>query len=339
MLDLCTALRDGEDPTSISNLWFRDGKRVLRNEIRPVIEQLSDHPSPVRDIPTVTDYDQRKVADSTFFMGTRGCPYACSYCCNQSLKRTYPNPTAYYRFKSIDDLLSEVQAYVDANPRTLYLNFYDDVQMGNRKWFEAFCERYRTEVDRACFLTGRWELLTERNVELLKQIRCEFLLIGVESGDEVLRKQVLRRHQSDAMMLERASFLKRAKIRYGLFTMVGVPTETMASALKTVKLAARLTGNQLLNHHTIFYPFRGTPLYELCEQEGLISDREVKSYFVDTRLDMPQFPREEILFAHRRFGAFRIAYWLAAKLPGPIWRWAERQLDRLWLAGPGVRHS
>jgi radical SAM superfamily enzyme YgiQ (UPF0313 family) len=249
------------------------------------------------------------------------------------LRSVYPNCSAYYRLKPVELVIAELRDHLSRSPAGLYVSFYDDVMMADKEWFEAFAVRYAREVKRPTFLTGRWELLTERTVPLLKKLRCIFLLVGVEVGNDELRRDLLKRNQSAALMLDRAELLRRHGIRYGLFTMVGLPTETMERALETVKLAARLRSNPLIGHHSIFYPFAGTPLHDQCARDGLISEREVHSYFEDTRLDMPAFSRRAILAAHRRFHWFRVAYWLAWKLPRVLARSLEASLDRLWFWG------
>jgi len=208
---------------------------------------------------------------------------------------------------------------------------YDDAMMGNREWFAEFSARYARDVARRSFMTARWELLDEQTVPLLKKLRVVYTLVGLEVGDEQLRRDVLNRRQSDALMLQRGALLRQHGIRFGLYTMVGVPTETHEQALKTVKLAARVGGNPLLGHHTIYFPFEGTPLHARCKAEGLLSERRVDSYFSDTRLEMPGFPRQEVRWAHRHFKAFRLGYWLTSKLPRSLRQPLERALDRRWL--------
>jgi len=329
--ELCEQLAAGREPSGILGLWIRKGDAIEKNEIRPLIANLDDLPPPYRDLPTVGSYDLNHVKDLDFFMGTRGCPYKCTYCCNDGIRALFPNRGDYYRYKSVDAVIGELTHYLDDHPKTRFISFYDDVLMADKKWFAEFAEDYAQKVNRACFLTGRWELLTEQTVPLVKKLNCLFLLIGVEVGNEKLRRKTLKRNQSDAMMLQRAELLRRHKVRYGLFTMVGLPDETLENALETVKLAAKLRGNQIIAHHTIFYPFQGTPLYERCDDEGVISDRRVGSYFEDTRLDMNQFSRHEIVAAHRRFRWYRFAYWLTYRLPRRLAQWLEERLDRAWL--------
>ena len=331
LLELCEHLQAGKAPTGIAGLWFRRGRGIERNPLRPLIADLSILPPPLHTIHTVSSYNQNTVKDMVFFMGTRGCPYACTYCCNDAIRSVYPDHHGYYRFKPVDGLIKELQDHLERNPRTRFISFYDDTLMGNRKWFEAFSERYREEINIGCFLTGRWELLTEHTIPLLKKIRCYFLLIGVEVGNEEIRRKILKRNQKTEMMMERAKLLRRYKVRYGLYTMVGLPTETLESALETVKLTIGLKGNLFISHHSIFYPFPGTPLGDLCKEQGIISDRTVGSYFDDSLLDMPAFPRIQVVWAHQRFRRFRLAYWLVSKLPKRLAAFLEKKLDCLWM--------
>ena len=331
LLELCDHLQAGKEPTGIAGLWFSRNGGVERNPVRPLIADLSTLPPPMRAIRTVYSYNERSVKDVAFFMGSRGCPYRCTYCCNDAIRSVFPDHSKYYRLKPVDGIINELRDHIERNPKTKFISFYDDVLMGNKKWFESFCERYRAKIGIGCFMTGRWELLTERTIPLLKKIRCYFILIGVEVGNEELRCKALQRNQKTEMMMERADILRKNRVRYGLYTMVGLPTETLENALETVKLTVKLKGNLMISHHSIFFPFPGTPLSDLCKTQGFISDRTVDSYFDDTRLDMPAFSRAQVVWAHRRFTRFRLAYWLAFKLPKRLAALAERKLDRLWM--------
>ena len=331
LLELCDHLSAGKEPTGIAGLWFSRNGEVERNPVRPLIADLSTLPVPMHAIYTVCSYDELSVKDKAFFMGSRGCPYGCTYCCNDTIRSVYPDKRGYYRLKPVESFISELRDHIERNPKTKFVSLYDDVLMGNKKWFESFCERYKTEIDINCFMTGRWELLTEHTIPLLKKIRCFFILIGVEVGNEELRCKMLKRNQKTEMMMERAELLRKHKVRYGLYTMVGLPTETLENALETVKLAARLKGNLIVSHHSIFFPFPSTPLNDLCEALGFMSNRTVGSYFDDSRLDMPTFPRAQVVWAHRQFKRFFLAYWLVLKLPGRLVALVERRLDRLWM--------
>jgi anaerobic magnesium-protoporphyrin IX monomethyl ester cyclase len=333
MLELCAKLQSGGGIDEIRGLWTKRAGAIRRNAPRPLIADLSALPPPARDLSAVSDYDQSKVQDTTFFMATRGCPYQCAYCCNHSISQIYPNPQDYHRFKSVDAMIDELRAHLARHPAASWVALYDDAMMGNRRWFADFSARYARDVARRSFMTARWELLDEQAIPLLKKLRVVYTLVGLEVGDEHIRREVLNRRQSDELMLQRGALLRQHGIRYGVYTMVGVPTETHEQALKTVKLAARVGGNPLLGHHTIYFPFEGTPLHARCMRDGLLSERRVDSYFSDTRLEMPGFTRAEVRWAHRHFKSFRLGYWLTGKLPRSLRQPLDRALDRRWLRG------
>jgi anaerobic magnesium-protoporphyrin IX monomethyl ester cyclase len=227
-------------------------------------------------------------------------------------------------------IIGELKDEIDRNLAMRWIGMYDDVMMGNTAWFAEFCERYDKEVKKSNFLTGRWELFTEETVPLLKKISCRFLLVGVETGDEDLRRNVLGRKQTDQLMLEKSALLNKYKILFGLYTMVGIPHETPEIAFKTVKLAARLASKPIPGHHAIFYPFEGTPLYDLCKKEDILSDRRVGSYFSDTKLDMPDFTRDQILTAHKAFKRYFIVFWFVLRLPAFLQKPFVSVLENRW---------
>ncbi|MEK6236959.1 MAG: FHA domain-containing protein, partial [Planctomycetales bacterium] len=44
-------------------------------------------------------------------------------------------------------VIGEIRDHIDRNPKIRFISFYDDVLMGNRAWFESFCERYKAEIN------------------------------------------------------------------------------------------------------------------------------------------------------------------------------------------------
>ena len=50
MLELCAALDANREPAGIASLWFRRGEQIIRNPIRPLIENLDSLPFPDREV-------------------------------------------------------------------------------------------------------------------------------------------------------------------------------------------------------------------------------------------------------------------------------------------------
>jgi hypothetical protein len=110
------------------------------------------------------------------------------------------------------------------------------------------------------------------------------------------------------------------------FVMAGLPEETPEMLQDTVQLLRDVQPD--LYSVSIYFPFKGTELYRHCVNKGYISaDFEIDDQFVSRRdsvLSMPQFSRDQIVAAVRRFG------WEIYR--GKDWRKAV--LFRVYESGP-----
>ena len=87
------------------------------------------------------------------------------------------------------------------------------------------------------------------------------------------------------------------------FNIVGFPLETPEIAGETIELNARINPDSVIVG--IFEPYPGTRLAEVCRREGFVDAAREGSEFIgrtDTILNMPKFPRGEILRVFRNFG-------------------------------------
>ncbi len=109
LAELCAALSEGRDHHHIDSFWARNGEEVIRNPVRPLVEDLDSLPLPDREIFDPADFCDQQHERGTL-MASRGCPYNCSYCSNHVQKAVYPNPEKYVRFRSVDNVMREVHA-------------------------------------------------------------------------------------------------------------------------------------------------------------------------------------------------------------------------------------
>jgi hypothetical protein len=95
---------------------------------------------------------------------------------------------------------------------------------------------------------------------------------------------------------------KKYQINTFAFCMIGIPAEHRNHVLQTIKLLAAIKPR--LIRCSIFYPFRGTRLYDYCKDMNYLPKEYKKpsSYFEDSVLQMDGLQREEILKFHRFLG-------------------------------------
>jgi radical SAM superfamily enzyme YgiQ (UPF0313 family) len=329
MAELCSRLQAGGDITDIENLWIKRGDRIFENPVRGLIRELDSLPMPDRHIFDFESSEDKRLK-RLVFMGSRGCPFNCAHCCNHALRKTGPDSGPYVRFKSVGRLISEIKSCLAQYDGIEHIIFHDDILNLKRSWFAEFANRYKQQIKLPYVCNSRFDLLDESAVNVLRQSGCMQLNIGLESGDDYIRREVLNRNQS-AEQIVRAGDLCRANgIKLYVFTMVGIPNEDMRRALNTVKLTAKLRPD--IVQTSVYYPYAQTALHELCKQKGYLSERRLDSYFeADTVLNLPDFSKDEILFAYQNFKVFVSYYVTAKKMGGPLGSMLEKIIDFLWL--------
>lgn len=332
LLDLCNCLENNQDYTTIKNLWVKKDGEVFRNSLRPLIENLDSLPFPDREL-----FDFEKSQDMKMnrlpFMGSRGCPFNCTHCCNHAFKQIIAEGSKYVRFKSVDRLIAEVKHEITRYPEIQNIHFLDDILTINKTWFAEFAEKYNEQIGLAYVCNCRFELLGPEMIDSLKHSNCSRINLGLESGDTYIRYDVLQRKQSEELITEVCKQLHEKGVEFSLYFMVGIPYETMSRALNSVKMCAKL---KPINFQlSIFYPFEHTRLHEICIEQNFMTDKKLDSYFdEDTVLSLPDFPRKKIVFAYQNFENFVKLFQFNNRLGQPFRVVLDKFASMLWLC-PG----
>lgn len=330
LLELCNRLEKKEDIVNIQSLWIKREGRIIKNKVRPLLEDLDLLPMPERtifDYKNSTDFKWRRLV----FMASRGCPFLCAHCCNERLKEKYPNYSRYVRFKSVGRMLEEIKYSLEQWPSTQQICFHDDILTLNPAWFRDFIFRYKEEIGLPYVCNSRFDLLDEKKIEILKQTGCVGVKLGLESGNDFIRKEILKRRQDKEKIINIADDCHKKGLGFYTFNMVGIPFENLARALDTIKLNARLNPNDM--QVSIFYPYPKTDLYEVCREKGFLTNKTLPSYVErDTVLKLNDFPKQEILFAYDNFVHFVEYYeFLSLLLPKRFCKFSINILDFLWV--------
>jgi radical SAM superfamily enzyme YgiQ (UPF0313 family) len=327
MVELCDRLQRGEDITTVPSLHVKTGNGVVANPTAPLMEDLDKLPYPYFGL-----FDFRRLVSSQTYTGlariSRGCPYSCTYCCNRQIRALYPNPRSYVRTRSPAGAIGYLKALCSAYPQMRYVNFMDDILHPDEAWLEEFVPMYKQEIGLPFLAQHRPGLLTERAAYLLRDAGCYELHFGLESGNQEMRHKILKRGNiSDQQIIETFRLCKKYDITTGAYNMIGLPFETMAMALETIKLNAVVAPNRVFN--PIFTPYPGTELHRVAAEAGLAPEQP--DYETEVIVDNPRFRPKQVLFVRAYFKLFVDAYKLARRLPGLTRRPVEAMLDRIIL--------
>jgi len=300
LLDLVNALQEGRDIANILNLWLHRGGQLIKNPLRPLLANLDELPFPDREL---FGFDQILMDNDGWvdMMAGRGCPYQCSYCCNPALREKFKGLGRYVRFRSVDNVLAEIRILA-SHYVVRTLNFQDDVFTLDRDWTLQFSHAYGKEFDFPFWINTRVERIhDEEIVAALAQAGCRGVRIGIESGNENLRTEILKRRMSNEE-IRRAFALAR---QYGLdiytCNMLGIPGETAEMIEETIALNRELEPADL--QFSVFYPYPMTELYDLSVRQGyLIEGASLPSYYErKSILRLPTLSTEELQRGYDHF--------------------------------------
>jgi len=206
------------------------------------------------------------------------CPYTCTFCGVDGYRRLNAPPKgAVTRLRSVARVLSEMEGARRLLPDVDAFASWDEILPGSRRWQRAFMEGYRDRIGLPFSCHLRVEQVTDDLVESLLIGGCDYVVLGVESGDEGYRKKFLDKGFSNAAAIAAFDKLHAAGIATFCSFMLGLPFETPQMLRKTVQLAREIRPSTLSWKY--YTPERGTRLFGLAEKHDLLINKWIDHPF------------------------------------------------------------
>jgi len=270
LLDLVECLKKGSDFAGVKNICLKRDKQIIKNELRPYIENLDELPFPDKEL----YYRILPQYKSGYTLITRrGCVNHCSYCHNCVWQSLYP-AQAKIRLRSVGNVLAELkEALGKYNFKRVRVN--DDLFTYNEEWLKEFSGLYAKEINRPLFCFGSPSTINRRVIEYLKQLKCYQLCIGVQSTSSVLREKVLARKENNEKIAEAIAWCKEYKIRCVIDNIIGLPLEREEDLLTMARFYNQNRPNRICVFKLIYFP--GTPITELAFKEKILNKEQLKA--------------------------------------------------------------
>lgn len=299
LLDVLNCLENGGDLSTIPNIWAKnENGQVFKNESRPLIENLDEIPFPDRSL-----LPFQEIVDSCntepVIMASRGCPYNCAFCSNSAYRSIYKGKGNWVRQRSPENVIEEIREMNDHYTINT-LNFYDECFGYNKRWLETFCSLYKEEFGFpfGCFI--RAETMKRENFRMLAEAGLALIYLGIESGNENIRYNVMNRKVSDERIISACKDAKAEGIQVWTYNIVGVPGETVETIDETMELNRKINPNFV--SVSLFQPMPGTKLYDECIEKNYFSGLTLsKSFYDDSNLNLPTITHEEMMAKFREF--------------------------------------
>lgn len=288
LVDLIRDLKNkSKDLSHIAGLCYKKDGGWIKNSLRdriPCLDWKED-----RDI-YYQRYPQMAGDDLKQFLSGRGCYYNCNFCFNSQINSLYGNDAFKVRRKNPVLFISEINdVLLRYGARSLF--FADDIFASDEKWLEEFISYYSASVGLPFMCTARADMITDKIAALLAKARCHTISIGVETGDENMRCEILGKRINNNVLLRASEILHDNKIRLQTSNMFVLPGETAEMAIKTIELNIKMKTKFAFT--SFLMPFPNSKMASICQQSGFLKkDYTFKdmpnSFFSKSILDIPR---------------------------------------------------
>jgi anaerobic magnesium-protoporphyrin IX monomethyl ester cyclase len=247
VLETARALSRGKELAAVPGICCRRGQGTAEIEPLPVSGELDEIPSPF-----LADIIDPAGKDRIILFSSRGCPAACTFCCTPQIGGRR------LRFHSIERIVAELQYLRARGARDFW--FADPSFAAVKERLVALLEEIIARVPGITFWCQiRCDHLDRDLAGLLKAAGAHTVAFGLESADgEVLRtinKRLVPEQVTAAVRLAR-----EAGIGVELFTMFGLPGETLARACRTLDFVrdsgVAVEGNSISQQLHLFFGSR-----------------------------------------------------------------------------------
>lgn len=267
--ELLSALENKKDITQIKNIFTKTTTGVLRN----LIQDLDDRPFPDRDL--FFKNTELGKFPLKIFMTSRGCPYPCTYCFNKPLLRMYANKGKFMRRQSVNRTIEEILTIRHRYPLE-FIKFEDDIFVLHAdEWLEEFSKTYKKEVGLPFNCLLRPDVASEDVIRLLKEAGCFSISMAIDSGNENIRQNVLKRYMSDEEIIRAFQLADSYGINTFSNLILGIPGAKIENEMEGIDLNIKSKVDYA--DFSILMPYPKTEIGEYCIKNKIFN-MDVNNY-------------------------------------------------------------
>ncbi|MBM3245183.1 MAG: radical SAM protein [Candidatus Omnitrophica bacterium] len=268
-LELANSLRGGKIDYAIKNIYFRKENQLIKNPLRPYIDNLDSLPFPdkelyYREIP--------RYRRGYTIITRRGCINSCSYCHNTVWQKLYPESRK-IRLRSVGNVLKELaEAKKKYNFKLLRIN--DDLFTYDKEWLRDFSKQYRKEINIPLYCFGSPSTIDEEVISYLKDASCYQLCLGVQSVNEQVRREIFHRQEPNEKIIGAIRLCRKNNIRVVADNIVGYPGQTDKDFSEIADFYSNHRAHRICVFWLIYFP--GTDIVDIARKKGVLTEEEVR---------------------------------------------------------------
>src|SRR5271154_4857727 len=259
------AYANGTPLEQLPGVSFRGNNGFVHNPEASAIENLDELPWVTKTYKRDLDIKRYNVPflhhPYISLYTSRGCPAMCTFC-------LWPQTHSGHRWRlrSTDDVAAEVRYALNAFPEVKEIFFDDDTVNYRKARTLELCAKLRP-------LKFTWSCTSRvttdyETLKAMKESGCRLLIVGYESGDPQILKNVKKGATIDMALRFTNNCKKLGLVIHGDF-IIGLPGETRDTIQRTIDFAKRLDTETI--QVSIAHALPGTELHAYGTQNGLIN--------------------------------------------------------------------
>ncbi len=195
------------------------------------------------------------------FYSSRGCPAMCTFC-------LWPQTHSGHRWRlrSAADVANEVRWALENFDGLKEIFFDDDTFNYQKRRTLEICEKLKP-VNFTWSCTSR-VTTDHETLKAMKEAGCRLLIVGYESGDPQILKNIKKGATIDMARRFTADCKKLGLKVHGDF-IVGLPGETRETVRRTIDFAKQLDTETI--QVSVAHPYPGTEFHDYVQRNGLIT--------------------------------------------------------------------
>ncbi|MEK6859634.1 MAG: radical SAM protein [Nanoarchaeota archaeon] len=303
--------------TNIKNTWLKKNGKIIKNKLRPLIQNLDSLPFPDKEL-FFKEAPYLK-GETYYFMTSRGCPFGYTYCFNNYLKKLY-HGDKWLRKRSVKSVIDELK---ETRKKFNYhiIFFGDDCFTFDKQWLRDFFKEYKKEINIPFKMLAHPHFMDKEIVSILKEGGCFKSQIGVQTPIERVRKEICKRSDTNELIAKVVAELKKQKIYVHVDHLYGLPGQTTEELEKGIEFYIDLKPDVISQYWMQYYP--SSEIINIAKNYNMIDDNFEKDIINKGKIRSSEIPELSKKADEKLAAISRFMCWIPF-LPRPISRYLLR---------------